>query len=111
VNVAKAGRAIPLKGRLTDLGNNPVTNLATTVVQVTSVAVGCLGLSQTTHPVEEYATGASGLQNLGGGDYQLNWATEQAYVGTCRRLRLDLGERQEDGTTPIYHTADFQFTK
>jgi len=60
--------------------------------------------------VEEYATGVSGLQNLGDGAYQLNWATSKAFAGTCRRLRLDLGEQNPDGT-PFYRTADFRFTK
>jgi len=33
---------------------------------------------------EEYAAGASGLQNLGGGNYQINWKTDKAYTGQCR---------------------------
>jgi hypothetical protein len=47
---------------------------------------------------------------LGGGAYRLNWATSKAFVGTCQRLRLDLGERNPDGSA-FYRTADFQFTK
>ena len=45
-----------------------------------------------------------------GGAYQLNWATAKAFAGTCRRLRLDLGEKHPDGTR-FYRTADFRFTK
>src|SRR5262245_39413018 len=110
LNVAKAGRAIPLKWRLYDLGGNPVTDLAPTAVHVTSVSVACSDLTEGPDAVEEYATGASGLQNLGDGAYQLNWATSEAFAGTCRRLRLDLGEQNPDGT-PFYRTADFSFVK
>ena len=108
--LAKAGRAIPLKWRLYDLGGNPVTKLAPAAVKLTSVSVACSALSEGNDAVEEYVTGASGLQNLGGGAYQLNWATSKTFAGTCRRLRLDLGERNPDGSV-FYRTADFQFTR
>jgi hypothetical protein len=110
LNVAKAGRAIPLKWRLYDLGGNPVTDLDPATVHLTSVGVACAALTEAPDAVEEYATGASGLQNLGDGAYQLNWATSQSFAGTCRRLRLDLGEQNPDGT-PFYRTADFSFVK
>jgi hypothetical protein len=47
---------------------------------------------------------------LGDGAYQLNWVTSQTFAGTCRRLRLDLGEQNPDGTS-FYRTADFGFTR
>jgi hypothetical protein len=111
LNVARAGRAIPLKWRVYDLGNNQVANLSPAVVQVTSVAMNCSSGSVASDAIQEaeYATGASGLQNHGGGAYQLNWATPGGYAGTCRQLRLDLGERNPDGT-PFFRTASFQFT-
>ncbi len=108
VNVANAGRAIPLKWRVVDLGGNPVTDLEAGAVDVTSVALDCGTLSTGTDNVDAYATGASGLQNLGDGYYQWNWDTSKTWGGTCRRLRLDLGDRNPDGS-PIYHTADFRF--
>ena len=108
VNVARAGRAIPLKWRLYDLGGNPVTDLA--AVHLTSVPLSCAALNEGTDAVEEYATGASGLQNLGDGAYQINWATSTAFAGSCRRLRLDLGEKNPNGT-PFYRSADFRFNK
>jgi hypothetical protein len=108
LNVARAGRTIPLKWRLYDLGNNPVTNLSPAVVQVGSVSLTCGSGSAGSDAVEEYASGGSGLQNQGGGAYQFNWATPSGYAGTCRQLRLDLGERNPDGT-PYYRTANFQF--
>ena len=110
INVAKAGRAIPLKWRLYDLGGNPVTDLAPAAVHLTSVSVACAALTESPNALEEYATGASGLQNRGDGAYQFNWATSQSFAGTCRRLRLDLGEQNPDGT-PFYRTADFSFVK
>jgi hypothetical protein len=108
LNVARAGRAIPLKWRVYDLGNNPVTALSSGVVQVSSVPLDCGTASAGVAAVEEYTPGASGLQNHGGGAYQLNWATPSSYAGTCRQLRLDLGERNPDGT-PYFRTANFQF--
>ncbi len=108
LNVAKAGRAIPLKWRLFDLGGNPVTSLAT--ARLSSVSILCEAMTEGADAVEEYAAGASGLQNLGDGAYQINWATSKAFAGTCRRLRLDLGERNPNGT-PFYRSADFSFTR
>ena len=35
--------------------------------------------------------------------YQLNWKTPKTYAGSCRTLRMDLG----DG---VQHTAEFRFT-
>lgn len=74
------------------------------------MSVDCAALNEGADAVNEYSPGASGLQNLGGGAYQINWATAKIFAGTCRRLRLDLGERNPDGT-PFYRTADFRFTK
>lgn len=110
LNVAKAGRAIPLKWHLYDLGGNPVTDLSSAGVDVTSVLLRCSDLAADAEAVEEYAAGGSALQNLGNGAYQFNWATSQGFAGTCRRLRLDLGERNPDGS-PYYRTADFQFIR
>jgi hypothetical protein len=109
-NAAKAGRAVPLKWRVLDLGGNPVADLSAGVVKATSVRIDCTGLSAEEEAVDAYAAGASGLQNLGGGSYQLNWRTEPSWKGTCRRLQLDLGDRNPDGT-PVYRTADFVFTR
>jgi hypothetical protein len=106
LNLANAGRAIPLKFRLYDLGGNPVADLA--AAHLSSVPLSCTALNEGIDAVEEYAAGASGLQNLGGGAYQINWGTSKAFAGSCRRLRLDLGEKHPDGT-PFYRTADFRF--
>jgi hypothetical protein len=101
LNTAKAGQTIPLKWHLQDVFGNPITNLSSATVSVTSLA--CTA-GTTTDAIEEYARGTSGLQNLGDGHYQFNWATPKNYAGTCKTMRLDLG----DGIT---QTALFQFTK
>ena len=100
VNVANAGRAIPLKWRLVDAAGVPVTGLR--AVSVTSVVTSCAGGSTPTDAVEEYATGSSGLQDLGDGRYQFNWNTPRSYAGQCRTVLVDAG----DG---IVHTAQFRF--
>jgi hypothetical protein len=99
LNIATAGQVIPLRWRLTDSAGNPVTNLTT--VGITAVSLSC-STGQTMDEVEEYATGLSGLQNLGNGYYQFNWKTPKAYAKSCKTLRLDLGEG-------ALRTADFRF--
>jgi len=101
-NVAKAGQAIPLKWRLVDANNSPVTNLTSAKVTVTDN--GCT-LGTTQDLLEEYASGSSGLQNLGDGYYQLNWKTPTTYAKSCKTMKLDLGEGSNN------RTALFQFTR
>jgi len=103
INVAKAGQAIPLKWRLTDANGNPVLNL--TSVKVTVANLAC-NSGITVDQVEEYAAGASGLQNLGDGYYQFNWKTPSTYASSCKTMKLDLGEGAGKE-----HTALFQFKK
>jgi hypothetical protein len=84
VNSAKAGQAIPLKWRLTDANGQPYLGPITVVVE--SWANGtCNGASD---PIEEYASGASGLQNLGDGYWQFNWKTPKGYANTCRTVSV-----------------------
>jgi hypothetical protein len=106
LNLAKAGRVVPLKWRLTDANGNPVPSLAGAML--TTVSLSCNGLNEGADAIEEYATAASGLQNLGNGYYQLNWKTPTSYAGTCRELRLDIGEGSL--AAPVHHVADFKFS-
>ena len=101
LNVAKAGQAVPLKFSVSG-ANGPVTNLTT--YTLTSNGQGC-DSSDPTDEIEVYAAGASGLQNLGGGNYQINWKTDKAFAGQCRQINLTLGS---DNTV---HSADFKFSK
>jgi hypothetical protein len=88
-NVSKAGQAIPLKWQLQDFFGNPVTTLAVATVKASDQS--CT-LGTTTDQLEEYASGQSGLQNLGGGYYQFNWKTPPSYSSSCKTIGLDLGE-------------------
>ena len=58
----------------------------------------------TVDELEEYASGNSGLQNLGNGYYQFNWSTPASYAQSCKTLSVDLG----DG---VARSALFRFTK
>jgi hypothetical protein len=101
LNIAKAGQIVPLKFRITDANGNPITTL--TGVTVTAVSLSC-SVGTSTDLIEEYATGSSGLQNLGDGYYQWNWKTPSSYANSCKTMKLDLGEG-------LFHTALFQFKK
>ena len=101
MNTANSGQAIPLKWELRDFAGNPVTTLGSVTVTVTSL--GC-SAGTTGDLIEEYAAGASGLQNHGDGSYQFNWKTPTSYARSCKTMKLDLGEG-----TP--RTALFEFRK
>jgi Tol biopolymer transport system component len=99
LNVSTAGRVLPVRWRLVGSDGHPITNLASAKLTVTALACG---LATTADQVEEYAAGASGLLNLGNGNYQINWKTPKAYAGSCKTLRLDVG----DG---VFHEARIRF--
>jgi hypothetical protein len=86
-NRASAGRTIPVKWRLTDAAGSPVGD-PSTFSSVTSGSTTC-SASDPIDDVETYA-GASGLQYLGDGWWQFNWATPSSYAGQCRVMRLNL---------------------
>jgi hypothetical protein len=87
-NVSKAGQSIPLKWRLLDANDQPVTNLTAVNIAITSLSCSS---STVTDLIEEYAPGASGLQNQGDGYYQFNWKTPPSYALTCKNIGLDFG--------------------
>jgi len=101
VNVANAGRAIPLVFSVTDALGNGVTNLPQFAIYQVQYQCGNTD-NFLTQPIEAYATGASGLQNLGGGNYQFNWNTAKNFAGSCRQIQVNAG----DG---VIHVADFKF--
>ena len=102
INSAKAGAAIPVKWRLTDAAGAPVSDPAS-FVNFSSYAVDCgTYTGSPTSAVEEYASGASGLQYLGDGYWQYNWKTSSTYAGKCRTLVVTL----KDGST---YNANFKF--
>jgi len=99
VNSAKAGQALPVKWQITDASGASVSQAAS-FVGLTSSGGSCA--SGATDEVEVYAPGASGLQYLGNGEWQVNWKTEKLWAGQCRALTLKLG----DG---LDRTASFKF--
>lgn len=100
LNTAKAGQTIPVKWRLTDANGIPILD-HNSFGGLTSVSCPS-GTSGSTDVIEEYASGASGLQSLGNGNWQFNWKTPKTYAGQCRVMTLTLS----DGTE---HIAYFQF--
>jgi hypothetical protein len=103
LNSANSGQAIPLKWRITDANGNPVTNLANVTVKVIGFACS---LGTTPDLPQESASGNSGLQNQGNGNYQFNWKTPKDYAKSCKTMKLDLGEGPG-----MERTALFQFVK
>jgi hypothetical protein len=101
MNTANSGQAIPLKFLLKDANGNPILNLSSVIVKAEGYSCA---LGTTADLIEEYAAGASGLQNHGDGSYQFNWKTPTSYAKSCKTMKLDLGEG-----TP--RTALFQFRK
>jgi hypothetical protein len=101
VNVAKAGRAIPLKFRLG--GDQGLAVLA--AGSPTSQPVTC-DLAPAGEQIETVAAAkADGLTYDAASDtYTYVWATEKDWSGTCRTLRMMLS----DGET---YEAEFRFTK
>ena len=82
VNVAKAGQTVPLKFRLTDESGAglqvPGFVFSGNIVQSGSTTGG--------DEIEQYVSGASGLQYLGDGYYQWNLQTSKAWANTSRAL-------------------------
>jgi hypothetical protein len=101
LNRVKAGQVVPIKWRVLHAGGAPVTDLLT--AGITVAGLNC-AVGATIDQVETTVASSSALKNLGDGYYQLNWQSSRTFAGSCRTLRLDIG----DGVT---HDALFQFTK
>jgi uncharacterized delta-60 repeat protein len=99
VNVAKAGRTIPVIYRVTLSDGTPLSDPAHFVRLTSQAGATCAGAPA--DQVETYA-GSSGLQYLGDGTWQFNWKTPKSYGGQCRTMTLSLA----DGSV---HTAQFSF--
>ena len=99
MNQVKAGQTVPLKWHLATAAASPVTTLSSATISVQTVACG---QATSTDDVEVLAPSPSGLLNLGHGDYQLNWATQKAWAGTCKIMHLKLGN------DPAAHDAYFK---
>ena len=101
-NNVNAGRAVPVKWRLTFNGV-PVSD-ADSFAGLVSYPVNCTsGAGSIDTAVEELAPGDSGLAYKGDGNWQFNWQTPASYKGTCRVLAVKFSY----GTTSA--TANFKF--
>jgi hypothetical protein len=112
LNLVKAGATRPLQFQFFDNLGNPVLNLAYCNSPSTSMPGVCLAPSMTATPTTPWinfspvpipcsanagvntssdltvsAAGNSGLQNNGGGSYQLNWKTEKGLTG-CANVQV-----------------------
>jgi hypothetical protein len=88
LNMAQAGKTVPVKWHMTDPEGNPVSDPAH-FAGVSSTGDTCD--SGPTDAIEDYA-GSSGLQYLGDGNWQFNWKTPKDYAGQCRTLTLKLSD-------------------
>lgn len=107
INVAKAGRGIPLKFRTVD-GNGVGVEAAGLAVKISVANLTC-GLSTTPDQLEEYSQSASGLVYLGDGYYRWVWNTPTTYANSCKLLTLT-ATADLLVTQPVLQ-ADFKFTK
>ena len=78
------------------------------IVKVSSVAIACGASGGSSDPLEEYAPGASGLEHLGDGVYQLNWKASKitrAVAGGCGSTSASAIRTERvlsDGGLPIH---------
>jgi hypothetical protein len=105
-NVMKAGQTATLKWSLTDVDGVPFTALTAAAVRVTVKQQDCAG-HDLPGAVEQVAPGVGLLATSGRTAYQLTWRTPASYAGTCRLLRLDLGEGW--AAAPVTHDLVFRF--
>lgn len=103
LNVAQAGRVVPLKWRIVDADGVPVSD-PDSFVKIGSSRFSCPGSVGTVEDGVENYVGNSGMRYLGDGYWQFNWATLKSYAGQCRTVTLELS----DGTTI---SADFRFRR
>jgi hypothetical protein len=96
INMAKAGQTIPIKWRLTDANGLPVSDPSSFVGL--NIQSGNCNIGESPDAIEEYVSGASGLQYLGDGYWQFNWKTPKNYAGKCRTMSVEF---DGDFTSPV----------
>ncbi len=101
VNPVKAGQAVPLSFSVLTQGGVPVSNLTLCTATITSCPTGSVAIQvylsacsvdgdfSMGAEVPAVASGNSGLQNLGGGNYQFNWKTAKGSTG-CYTIQVNL---------------------
>jgi hypothetical protein len=99
INVANAGKTIPVKWRLSDKTGD-VSNAENFDIQIKPVA--CLAGSP--DPIEVYESGtSSSLIYNGNGNWHYNWKTVKSYALNCMNLNIKFANGQE---SPV---AKFRF--
>jgi hypothetical protein len=96
-NQNSPGSTVALKWLVKNAASQPVTTL--TSVQMSLQDIACNSGAPSGASTSIPAT----LQNLGGGQYQVNWKTSATYTG-CKVLTLDLGDH-------VAHQALFNFSR
>ncbi len=95
INIGKAENEIPLKWRDLDAQGRPVTDIgvATAAVKASNRCTsGTAG-----DEIETYvAENQSALQNIGNGNYQLDWKTTKSWSNSCKELVFSI-----DGATDL----------
>jgi len=117
LNIVKAGSTRPLAFQWLDNLGNPVTNLtwcaspnpapgACTApwVNLEYFSISCVTDTQISTATDVSSPGNSGFQNLGGGNYQMNWQTQKSWKGTCANIQVTF----DNGVT-LDPAVGFQF--
>lgn len=129
LNQVKAGATRPLAFNWSDNQGNPVTNLSycmsftssssgnvcqdsppvpTPWVNLSSFGIVCPNgapINPATDDTSIDASGDSGFQNLGNGNYQVNWKTRKGWKGSCANVQVTF----DSGQTEVPATMGFQF--
>ncbi len=93
-NKVTAPRTIPIKWWLLKADGKPAAkaNLFS-MIQVMSYKVDCsTGTGDPASADKIGSPGKTGLKNLGGGRWQINWKTQKDWRGTCRKMFVAIGD-------------------
>jgi hypothetical protein len=129
LNQVKAGSTRPLAFSWSDNQGNPITNLSyctsftmsnsgnvcqdsptvpTPWVNLSSFGIVCPNgapINPSTDDSTITTSGSSAFQNLGGGNYQMNWKTSKSWKGSCADIQVTF----DSGVTEVPATLGFQF--
>jgi sugar lactone lactonase YvrE len=102
INLANAGRTIPIKWQVKDAAGASVSDLSS-VVSLLSAPLACDAAPVDIVEEETAATGGTQLRYDGlTGQFIFNWSTQKGWAGTCAQIQLTLA----DGTRQY---AKFKF--
>jgi hypothetical protein len=114
LNISTAGQGVGVKWRITDANGVAILDANTFVEVTTSGAKTCNLIPEFAVQDEQFKGASGNPQNLGGGNYQFNWAVPKSYANTCRTMALRLrGSGLQIPAPGIpsrrYQFANFQF--